>query len=920
RAVDGVVVEGVEVVRLSDIAGALAAQPTTRPAVPMDPRNPAYVLYTSGSTGRPKGAANSHHAITNRLLWMQDRYRLDGSDAVLHKTPIGFDVSVWELTWALLTGARIVMATPGGQRDPEYLGRVMAAAEVTTTHFVPSMLKVFLDAAASADGPELPALRRVVCSGEELTADVSAQFHRLLPHTELHNLYGPTEASIDVTAHHVTAPVAPGRVPIGRPIKGARVYVLDEGLRVVPVGVAGELCIGGVPLARGYHRRPGLTADRFVPDPGTPGGRLYRTGDLVRWRADGTVEYLGRLDHQIKIRGQRIEPAEIEAALQDHPVVGQALVTTAPDPSGTPQLVAYLTKTAGAAEVTAGHEKQQVDRWSEVFDQIYQAGEQQTEDLTFDISGWISSYTGQPLGEDEMREWVDSIVGRVLALPHRRVLEIGCGTGLLLFQIAPHTEYYCGTDVSEIALRDLNAKLHLLPAGSNKVELLQRSAEQFDAFDDDSFDTVLINSVVQYFPDADYLADVLAKALRVVRPGGAVIVGDVRNLALLETFHASLQRSEPDGPAHGEPFTQAVADRVAQDAELVIDPGFFTALVGDRAELTGVSLLSKLGRHRNELVKYRYDAVLHVGGEPAHAAAETVEWPAAPVSEFVARLTAEQPESVLVGNVLDARVADDVTAAAEDIPESVATASGTAVALDPSELSDAVSALGYQVVPALHPEAPGRLDVLVTRSPARATRPARDLPATPPERGWGAYTNDPMEAAWRSSLVPQLRGHLHTRLPEYMVPQHFLVLDAWPLSVNGKLDRKALPRPRAGRDLSTAAYVAPRTATERAIATVWADILGVTRVGALDNFFDLGGHSLLAARVVARIADACQVELRLGGFLQHPTVALLAAHIDEEATRRSRRTPIRRADRSAHRAAASTHIPAATSASTGSTL
>ncbi|MFD9390009.1 amino acid adenylation domain-containing protein, partial [Streptomyces sp. NPDC060000] len=903
-----------EVVRVEDLAGELAACPAGRPAVPLHPDNPAYVLYTSGSTGRPKGAANSHRAITNRLLWMQDRYRLDGTDRVLHKTPIGFDVSVWELTWALLTGARIVMADPDGQRDPEYLARAAASAGITTTHFVPSMLKVFLDTAESGTRPALPALRRVVCSGEELTAEVAAQFHRLFPEAELHNLYGPTEASIDVTAHEVTAPVPAGRVPIGAPIRGARIHVLDGALRVQPVGVAGELCIGGVPLARGYHGRPGLTAERFVPDPFTAGGRLYRTGDLVRWRADGTVEYLGRLDHQIKIRGQRIEPAEIEAALTGHPAVDQALVTTAPGTDGTPELVAYLNKRDLPAQ-SAESEGTQVGRWGEVFDQIYRAGDQQTEDPTFDISGWISSYTGRPLGADEMREWVDSITGRVLALPHRRVLEIGCGTGLLLFRIAPHTDYYCGTDVSEVAVRDLTAKLPLLPSGSGEVELLQRSAEQFDGVPDAAFDLVLINSVAQYFPNADYLAEVLTKALRVVRPGGSVVIGDVRDHALLETFHASLQRAQAhgqDADENTESFDQAVADRVAADAELVVDPHFFTALAADRPEIEAVSLLSKRGGHRNELTKYRYDAILHLAGGPAESAdavtgtdaltatdadAEPEQWPAAPVADLAARLRAERPRSVVVGAVTDERLAADL-------------AGPTGDTLDPSALEALVAEMGYQVVPALHLERRGRLDVLITRSAARALRPVRELPLTAPEQGWGAYSNNPMEAAWRSSLVPELRHHLQSRLPASMIPRHFLVLDAWPLSANGKLDRKALPKPGTGRETGTAVYVAPRTDTERAIATVWSDILGVARVGALDNFFDLGGHSLLATKVAARIGDLCATEVRLGAFFQHPTVADLAAHIDEEAATQVTRAPVRRADRSRYRGARTAPVPA----------
>ncbi|RFU84094.1 non-ribosomal peptide synthetase, partial [Streptomyces triticagri] len=229
----------VPVHRIDTLGPELATHPDTPPTPDIRPDHPAYVLYTSGSTGKPKGAVNTHEALTNRLLWMRDHLDLRPEDRVLHKTPIGFDVSVWELTWAFIAGARVVMAAPDGHRDPGYLIRTMADSAVTVTHFVPSMLRVFLDFLEEADGTgdtRPTALRSVVCSGEELPSALAERCHRTLPDTELHNLYGPTEAAIDVTAHHVTDIPASGRVPIGRPITGTQVHVLDGVQRVVPVG------------------------------------------------------------------------------------------------------------------------------------------------------------------------------------------------------------------------------------------------------------------------------------------------------------------------------------------------------------------------------------------------------------------------------------------------------------------------------------------------------------------------------------------------------------------------------------------------------------------------------------------------------------------------------------------------------------
>ncbi|WP_072805089.1 non-ribosomal peptide synthetase [Rhodococcoides yunnanense] len=302
--------------------------------------NTAYVIFTSGSTGRPKGVAVSHRSIVNRLLWMQDRYPLDPSDVVLHKTPTTFDVSVWELFWPHLAGARTVIAEPEGHRDPRYLSGLIRDEAITTTHFVPSMLDLFL---AHGDPAHCTSLRQIFASGEALPRSTVARTHAALD-TELHNLYGPTEAAVDVTYHRTDGRTA-GAVPIGAPVWNTRVRVLDSALRTVPIGATGELYLSGVQLARGYVTRSALTSDRFVADLFGDGGRMYRTGDLVRWNLSGELEYLGRNDFQVKLRGQRLELGEIEASILRTPGVTSAVVTMHGDgPSG--RLIAYVCGTA----------------------------------------------------------------------------------------------------------------------------------------------------------------------------------------------------------------------------------------------------------------------------------------------------------------------------------------------------------------------------------------------------------------------------------------------------------------------------------------------------------------------------------------------------------------------------------------------
>jgi amino acid adenylation domain-containing protein/non-ribosomal peptide synthase protein (TIGR01720 family) len=307
--------------------------------VALSPRHPAYMIYTSGSTGRPKGVVITHDAIVNLLLWMQDQYRLGADDRVLQKAPSGFDVSVREIFWPLITGATLVLASPGGHRDPAYLAELISRERVTTVHFVPSMLQAFVrePAARACTG-----LRRVVCGGEALPTELRARFHELLD-VDLFNLYGPTEAAVHVTRWHCVPEPGATSVPIGSPVWNTRLHVLDANLAPVDVGVVGELYLSGAQLARGYHNRPGLTAERFVAGPfGAGGERMYRTGDLVRWRADGVLDYVGRADGQVKIRGLRIELGEIEAVLARHATVDETAVIVREDRPGDRRIVAYV--------------------------------------------------------------------------------------------------------------------------------------------------------------------------------------------------------------------------------------------------------------------------------------------------------------------------------------------------------------------------------------------------------------------------------------------------------------------------------------------------------------------------------------------------------------------------------------------------
>lgn len=343
----------VKVIILDDSETLIRLQQQPTAAIPMaalglTSRHLAYVIYTSGSTGNPKGVMLEHRGVVNRLAWMQSAFGLTADDTLLQKTPFGFDVSVWELLWAVLVGARLVFARPGGHKDPAYLHQLIAQQHVTLVHFVPSMLRLFID---STPQNSLPNLKSIVCSGEALPVETWQDTLASLPQVQLWNLYGPTEASIDVTWWRGETGERYRTIPIGKPIDNTFCYVVNRRLQLLPPGLAGELCLGGVGIARGYLNRPDLSAERFLPDPfcAQQDGVLYRTGDLVRYQPNGNIEYLGRIDDQVKIRGLRIELGEIEQQMLSLPFVSAAVVVARSDGNGEPRLLGYYSLKPGIA-------------------------------------------------------------------------------------------------------------------------------------------------------------------------------------------------------------------------------------------------------------------------------------------------------------------------------------------------------------------------------------------------------------------------------------------------------------------------------------------------------------------------------------------------------------------------------------------
>jgi natural product biosynthesis luciferase-like monooxygenase protein len=773
-----------------------------------------------------------------------------------------------------MANASVTQASSGPVQD---IPSQIRSHGVTHLQATPSLAGMLVSDEASLEA--LGSLRMLLLGGEPLPRTLLEQLRKSY-RGQIHNMYGPTETCIWST----TSPVggADDSITIGRPVANTTVYVVDRSLRPLPVGVPGEILIGGAGVARGYLERPELTRERFVPDPfGASQARLYRTGDLGQWRPDGTLSYLGRLDHQVKIRGHRIEPGEIEAVLNRHPSVRQSAVVAQPDPAGTQRLIAYIVAPTQDSAPTVAH-------WEMIWDETYQ------QDGVSETAGWRSSYTGDPIPQAQMQEWIDCTATRIQGLSPHRVLEIGFGTGMILFRIAPGCELYHGIDLSAAAMARVKAEADRRGLGG--VILEQRAADTLAAIEGGPFDTIIINSVVQYFPGVEYLIDVLAAALERLSPGGAIFVGDVRDRALLEVMlcEIELEKASPDAPA-GE-LQARLRKRIDGETELVLDPQLFLSLRQRLTEVEDVQVELKLGRQPSEMTRFRYDVVIRKRGGVSRLPliTDVRQAPVPCTLEALRSMLRSRPTSLRITGIPNTRVSAPLAAlralqASSPVDRLGNLVEGSPSGIDPED-ARALDA-NYEVAIEWSATGLGYFDAVFRLRNAGAetlrkiaeTESMSNRDVT--EADLSAYANRPaLRGVAAAALVPALRQHLRSALPEYMIPSAFVTLEALPLTPNGKLDRQALPLPDGARRETDTPFIPPATEVERRLAAIFQELLGTNEIGVDDNFFDLGANSLMMVRVVEKIRSEMGLKMSLVRVFQFPTLGSLAAAIADSET------------------------------------
>ncbi|MFF7180205.1 amino acid adenylation domain-containing protein [Streptomyces sp. NPDC008121] len=887
----------------------LAALPGHAPTdaerhAPLRPQDLAYVIYTSGSTGRPKGVAVTHRGIPNLARGYIERFRLDADSRFLQFSSINFDPTFCEMCCTLLAGSAVILTSPEELLSPDRQRALTARYRPTHITFSPTILGSMAEDA-------LTDVEHLMVAGEACPPGLAATWSR---GRTMINAYGPTEATVDAL-YWECGSAGPefeaDSVPVGRPLPNTRVYVLDAGLRPVPPGVTGELYLAGHGLARGYLNRPGLTAERFVACPyGRPGSRMYRTGDLAKWRTlpsgEGVVDFVGRADDQVKIRGMRIELGEIEAVLDTHERVAQSAVVVREDTPGHQQLIGYVVPKAPGTAGRAGlaDDIAHVDKWQEIHEQGY--SEQEDLGVEQDFTGWNSSYDNQPIPLPDMREWQAATVARILDLGPRHVLEVGVGSGLILWQVAPHVDTYAGVDFSPSLIQTLGARVEESEELRDRVLLRSLAAHEIGDLAGRRFDTVVINSVAQYFPSVAYLLDVLRQAMELLEPGGRIFLGDIRHLRLLHPF---LTATALHGGAHADEPVAAARDLVAHterlESELLLDPAFFSRIAEEITEVAGVDIQLKRGHHRNELTDFRYEVVLHKRGADLVSVrdAEEMVWQdgkvpspggTGPGSErpdhagldaVRERIARTRPDVLRVTGIPNHRVAAEVEAAHLLRTEQAARVRDLGLdtrerpGIDPEAVHALAAELGYTARLTWTDASEGDRFDAVLLAP-EAVRPLlTDLFVHKAADGRSLYDhgNDPRAEDHGRTLAVEVRRHAARTLPEHMVPAAVVPLDTLPLTPNGKLDTRRLPAP----DFTSRAVRPPRTAREIALARLFADVLGLESVGVDDQFFDLGGDSIRSIQLVSR-ARAEGFVITPRDVFQYQTVEALVARAAEQ--------------------------------------
>lgn len=839
------------------------------------PEDIAYIIYTSGSTGQPKGVVITQRAAMNTIMDINHRFNVTVGDRIIGLSSLCFDLSVYDIFGTLTSGAALVQVD-----DPTNLSgikRIMEKESITIWNTVPSLMGLMVDY-LSPDSSDNQ-LRLVLLSGDWIPLDLPEQISMHFKTASVISLGGATEASIWSIYYPITrVEDSWSSIPYGYSLNNQKVMVLNFNLECCPEGVEGELYIGGAGVAEGYEGDPVKTAFSFIEHP--EHGRIYRTGDYGFLHKDGYIVFLGRRDTQVKNRGFRVELGEINAALIKHPAVSKAvtMMNTAGNDPIDKRLVSYVI--SKDRYQTEGGET--VGEWGYIFNEIYTQSQKET---THDFSGWTSSYNYKQIPNVEMEEWLDHTIRRIQALAPERVLEIGCGTGLLLHAITPNTVFYHGIDLSETAVKRLS---EFYKDKKDAICIEERVANDLSTISKQSFDLVIINSVSQYFPSADYFLSVLKQSIDKIDGSGEIFIGDVRDVSLLEVFHCSTSLYRAKHGKKAKELLNEIQRSLESEKELCIHPQLFNQLSDWDPRISTIDILPKESCYANELSKFRYDVIIHIGDKPeayADPGLVNIELEGSLLTRGQLNKLLETEETVLITGMMNPLVAPDIqsyemlTAQSSNMLISAATSSdmnGEAVAI--SELRLRVRESGKQVD--FRYQGMGKSNIIITKKNGRNDLTNENYTCRMQNSDLYEYFNIPASRSEKSLDTTALKEYLHSLLPSYMVPDFIIEVDNIPLTPNGKVDYKSFPKPKVTLAEHCETKDDKLTPLQNHLVTIWAEILKIDLVGVNQNIFELGGNSIVITRIIHQINRELELDLSIKQIYDNPTVYQLSMELE----------------------------------------
>lgn len=836
--------------------------------------NLAYVIYTSGTSGNPKGVMIEHKGIINLAQAIKDSCQLSADKRVALYSNFVFDASVFEFFPAILSGSRVYLLSDELRLDIDLLVDYYEQNKITSSFIPSALLSSFID---KYDGNYLETL---FPAGENF--NLNSNINLLKLKYCVVNSYGVTEATVCSTQYKIMIEQMHNNV-IGAPILNTRCYVLDKNLNLLPANAVGELYLSGVSIARGYINLPELNKKAFIPNPFQTDierkfgyySTLYKTGDLVRILPDGNLEFMGRDDFQIKILGHRIECREIEQVINSYPGIKQSTVIahsqkhTNNNLTADKSLVAYYVKDVS---LNITDQNNYIAAWEGLYNSNYQSLDIKT--YKENIMGWKSSYTGQDIPKHEMLEWRDNILSRIRQLQPHKVLEVGSGSGLLMFNLIDLCEYYYATDFSDEAVNYLN-KIIETQGYTNKSQVIECCADKIPvAVLEDKYDTVIINSVVQYFPNVEYLKTCLQKLIENITDTGQIFIGDIRNYRHIGCFYHSVLKHKGD-----EINISKIEYLVQREKELLISPEFFLELQNVFTFIYLVEVLPKLDSALNEMSKYRYDVILHINKTTQTSSYKVLE-----SSNFISVLDVKQylKNSLKEDNIY---LSYPNKKAALDYYEYTQlykqTCTVNPVEIDQllslNELENLFNLADYQVNFYLDISNPLNILIVGYKTMDNMKQQFQIKYQDTLLCNRNKYANNPILNLKKleEDDNQSIKEFLQTRLPAYMIPNHFVMLDKLPLNINGKVEYQLLPEPQL--DL-VKSYTPPHNNVESKLCEMFAHTLGVAieKISIDSDFSNLGGNSILAVKLLNQINTYFKVSLKVVDILIHQNVTKLA--------------------------------------------